>query len=168
MGVSIEDRDACSPPRKAITDMRNAPGSARLIAVLLIAAACSRATSGGAGAGEAAKPAAPVLPAGVTPAMIAQGDSVFHAGACARCHGANALGAPNGPTLVKGDSARWLHSDGSYAGILATIMRGVPKDSLRDKARPFAMNPRGSSLVSPISEDAVKAVAAYLWKLNHP
>jgi mono/diheme cytochrome c family protein len=108
------------------------------------------------------------MPAGVTTAMITQGDSIFHAGACARCHGANALGARNGPTLVKGDSAKWLHSDGSYAGILATIMRGVPKDSLRDTTRPFAMNPRGSSLVSPISEDAVKAVAAYLWKLNHP
>jgi mono/diheme cytochrome c family protein len=146
----------------------SARGLIATLAVTLTVAGCSRATTAGTGTGAAMKPAEPALPAGVTTAMIAQGDSIYHAGACARCHGANALGARNGPTLVKGDSAMWLHSDGSYAGILATIMRGVPKDSLRDKARPFAMNPRGSSLVTPISEDAVKAVAAYVWKLNHP
>jgi hypothetical protein len=47
-------------------------------------------------------------------------------------------------------------------------MRGVPRDSLRDKSRRFAMNPRGSSLTNPISEDDIKAISAYVWKLNHP
>jgi mono/diheme cytochrome c family protein len=135
-------------------------------ATALIVAACGRATSGGAGAGAAAKPLVPAMPAGVTAAMITQGDSVFHAHACARCHGATARGAANGPTLVKGDSAKWLHSDGSYEGIVATIKRGVPRDSLRDKTRRFAMNPRGSN--PPIVDAEVNAVAAYLWKLNHP
>lgn len=142
---------------------------ARLASVVfsvLIVAACSRATLGGAGTGAAAKPAANALPAGVTTAMIAQGDSIYHANACARCHGATATGARNGPPLAKGDSAKWLHSDGSHAGIVATIKRGVTKDSLRDKSRPFQMNPRGSN--PPISDDAVNAVAAYIWKLNHP
>jgi mono/diheme cytochrome c family protein len=106
------------------------------------------------------------MPAGVTTAMITMGDSIFHANACARCHGPTAHGAQNGPTLVKGDSAKWLHSNGSYEGIVKTITAGVPKDSLVDKTRRFQMNPRGSS--PPISDDAVKAVAAYIWKLNHP
>ena len=106
------------------------------------------------------------MPAGVTAAMVASGDSIFHANACARCHGPTAHGAANGPTLVKGDSAKWLHSNGSYEGIVKTITAGVPKDSLVDKTRRFQMNPRGSN--PPISDDAVKAVAAYLWKLNHP
>ena len=92
--------------------------------------------------------------------------SNFHANACARCHGPTAHGAQNGPPLVKGDSAKWLHSNGSYDGIIRTITAGVPKDSLVDKTRRFQMNPRGSS--PPISDDAVKAVAAYIWKLNHP
>jgi mono/diheme cytochrome c family protein len=146
--------------------MRNALRSAAVVAVLCGIAACSRATSGGAGAGEAAKPAAPALPAGVTAAMITQGDSIYHAHACARCHGLKGAGGQNGPVLAKGDTAKWLHSDGSYAGIVATIKRGVPRDSLRDKTRRFAMNPRGSN--PPITDASVDAVAAYLWKLNHP
>jgi mono/diheme cytochrome c family protein len=102
----------------------------------------------------------------LTTASIAMGDSIFHANACARCHGPTAHGAANGPTLVKGDSAKWLHSNGSYEGIIKTITTGVPKDSLSDKTRRFQMNPRGSS--PPISDDAVKPVAGYIWKLNHP
>lgn len=128
-------------------------------------AACARGAAT-AGTGAAAKAATPALPAGVTAAMITLGDSIFHANACARCHGATATGAQNGPPLAKGDSAKWLHSDGSYDGIVRTITAGVPRDSLRDKTRRFQMNPRGSN--PPISDDAVKAVAAYIWKLNHP
>jgi mono/diheme cytochrome c family protein len=100
--------------------------------------------------------------------IIARGDSLYSANACQRCHGPRGVNGPNGPALAKGDSAKWLHSDGSYAGIVATVMRGVPRDSLRDKSRRFAMNPRGSSLTNPISEDDIKAISAYVWKLNHP
>ena len=84
-----------------------------------------------------AAPVAPALPLGVTVAMIALGDS-----------------------------AKWLHSNGSFEGIVATIKRGVPKDSLVDKTRPFQMNPRGTN--PPISDESVNAVAAYIWKLNRP
>src|ERR671932_205534 len=38
----------------------------------------------------------PPLPAGVTLAMIRQGDAVFHGkGGCYTCHGADAMGMPN-------------------------------------------------------------------------
>ena len=147
-------------------------GVATLGTTVALIAACSRGATSGAGGGPsavmaaAAKPAALLMPAGVTPAMITMGDSIFHANACSRCHGPTAHGAQNGPPLVKGDSVKWLHSDGSYEGIIRTITAGVPKDSLVDKTRRFQMNPRGSS--PPISDNAVKAVAAYIWKLNHP
>lgn len=135
-----------------------------------LVSACSRASTSGAaaapGTGAAARPAVPALPAGVTPAMIAAGDSIFHANACARCHGRGGVSGPNGPALAKGDTARWLHGDGSYEAIVRTITSGVPRDSLVDKTRRFQMNPRGSN--PPISDDAVRAVAAYIWKLNHP
>lgn len=145
--------------------------------VVGLAAACGRAVTGGAAASPApaagvlaakpaVKPAVPVLPAGVTLAMIARGDSLYSHNACQRCHGPWGFNGPNGPALAKGDSAKWLHSDGSYEGIVATILRGVPRDSLVDKTRRFQMNPRGSN--PPLSDEDVRAVAAYVWKLNHP
>ena len=138
-----------------------------LAAIGFLAVACSRATSStGTGTGPATKPAALSIPAGVTPAMIARGDSLYSHNACQRCHGPFGKNGPNGPALAKGDSAKWLHSNGSYEGIVGTIMRGVPRDSLVDKTRRLQMNPRGSN--PPLSDDDVRAVAAYIWKLNHP
>jgi mono/diheme cytochrome c family protein len=138
-----------------------------LIILCAAIAACARGTATS-GAGAAAKPAANAMPAGVTAALIARGDSLYARNACQRCHGPAGVNGPNGPALAKGDSAKWLHSDGSFQGIFATVMRGVPKDSLRDKTRRFAMNPRGSSLTSPIPEEDIRAISAYIWKLNHP
>ena len=53
-------------------------------------------------------PAVAQTPAAVTPAVIAQGDSIFHGkGNCYACHGTNAQGAV-GPNLdnVKSDAAK--------------------------------------------------------------
>jgi len=107
-----------------------------------------------------------MMPTGVTPALIATGDSIYHANACARCHGAKGVGGQNGPPLAKAAPAAWLHSTGKYEEIIATITQGVPRAALKDTTRRFAMNPRGSN--PPINDDAVKAVAAYIWKLNNP
>src|SRR5690349_24846227 len=72
-----------------------------------------------------ARPAAAQAPDGVTPAMIAQGDSIFHSkGNCYACHGANAQGAV-GPNLT---DAEWIHSDGSYDAIVKQVTTGVPKE----------------------------------------
>ncbi len=62
--------------------------------------------------------------------------------------------------------ADWLHGSGSYDDIVATITAGVPREKLKDQTRRFAMNPRGSN--PPINDEQVRAVAAYIWKLNHP
>ncbi len=97
-------------------------------------------------------------PAGVTPAAIAKGDSIFHKdGLCYACHGSNAEGAV-GPNLT---DAEWLHSDGSYDKIVATITSGVPTEKAK---KGVAMPPKGGSA---ITDDQVKAVAAYVYSLSH-
>ena len=97
-------------------------------------------------------------PSGVTPAAIAQGDSIFHKdGMCYACHGSNAQGAV-GPNLT---DAEWLHGDGSYDMIAATVTSGVPADKAK---KGIAMPPKGGS---SITDEQVKAVAAYVYSLSH-
>ena len=109
----------------------------------------------GTAAGVMAQNAAP---AAVTPAAIAKGDSVFHkAGLCYACHGSNAQGAV-GPNLT---DAEWIHGDGSYEMIVATVTSGIPQEKAKGGV---PMPPKGGS---SISEEEVKAVAAYVYSLSH-
>ena len=139
-----------------------------LIAATAIAA-CSSGTKTASSApspaqsGAAAKTASSSLPAGVTTAMIAEGDSLFHKASCVRCHGADATGAQNGPSL-KGPT--FLHVDGTYPDFVRLIMSGVPADSIKEKSHRFAMRPKGGGQ-TPLTDDQVKAVAAYVYSLSH-
>jgi mono/diheme cytochrome c family protein len=104
--------------------------------------------------------ARPVLAqtAAATPAAIAQGDSIFHSkGNCYACHGANAQGAV-GPNLT---DAEWIHSDGSYDAIVKQVTTGVTKEESKSG---IPMPPKGGST---ITDDEVKAVAAYVYSLSH-
>ncbi|HUQ16141.1 MAG TPA: c-type cytochrome [Gemmatimonadales bacterium] len=97
-------------------------------------------------------------PAGVTPAAIAKGDTIFHkTGLCYACHGSNAEGTV-GPNLT---DAEWLHGDGSYDMIVATVTSGVPAEKAK---KGIPMPPKGGS---SISDEDVKAVAAYVYSLGH-
>jgi cbb3-type cytochrome c oxidase subunit III len=110
------------------------------------------------GAGQAVAQEKAAAPAGVTPAAIAKGDTIFHkAGLCYACHGTNAEGAV-GPNLT---DAEWLHGDGSYDMIVATVTSGVPADKAK---KGIPMPPKGGS---SITDDEVKAVAAYVYSLSH-
>lgn len=101
------------------------------------------------------------LPAGVTAELVRQGDEIFHgAGICYTCHGADAKGLPNLGTDLT--DAQWIHTDGSYEGIVNQIMQGTPAEK---STTGTPMPPRGGST---ISDDQVKAVAAYVWALSHP
>jgi mono/diheme cytochrome c family protein len=122
-------------------------------------ASCSRATAAGAGSGAAL---APSMPSGVTPALIARGDSLFHARSCIRCHGQGGAGGQNGPVL---NDNTWLHHSGAYEQIISTITTGVPRDQLKDQTRRFAMNPRGGQPV--LNDDEIRAIAAYVWRISH-
>ena len=105
-----------------------------------------------------ARPAVAQAPAAVTPAAIAEGDSIFHSkGNCYACHGTNAQGAV-GPNLT---DAEWIHSDGSYDAIVKQVTTGVPQAESKSG---IAMPPKGGST---ITDDEVKAVAAYVYSLSH-
>jgi mono/diheme cytochrome c family protein len=99
---------------------------------------------------------------GATREMVVLGDRIFHgqvAGAsCTGCHGSGGTGTPLGPNLT---SNRWLWSDGTWAGIAATIRVGVPQPHNYRSPMP-AMG--GAQL----SADQVNAVAAYIWGLSNP
>lgn len=105
----------------------------------------------------AAQDAAAPLPTGVSTEMIAAGDSIFGGpGVCYVCHGSDAKGMPGlGANLT---DSEWIHSDGSWEGIITTITDGArSKDGV-------AMPPKGGAT---LSEEEVKEVAAYVWSLSH-
>jgi mono/diheme cytochrome c family protein len=97
----------------------------------------------------------------MTAAQVALGGRIFHGqaagGTCSGCHGSDAQGTGVGPGLTSG---KWLWSDGSVAGLAATITKGVPKP----KQSIGAMPPLGGA---PLSPSDVQAVSAYVWALGH-
>ena len=101
--------------------------------------------------------AAQGLPEGVTEQMITEGETIFKgAGICFTCHGQDAKGVPGlGADLA---DKEWTHGDGTYEDIVATIMKGATN------ATGAAMPPKGGP---PLTDDQVKAVAAYVWSLSN-
>ena len=134
----------------------------RMALVLVLAA-----TGAGSAAGQSSTPASTpkdtsskggAAGAAITPELIAQGDKIFHAaGNCYACHGTNAQGSV-GPNLT---DAEWIHSKGTYEDIVAQVTKGVPKEESKSG---IVMPPKGGST---ISDDDVKAVAAYVYSLSH-
>lgn len=109
----------------------------------------------------AASMAVAALPAGVTPAMIAAGDSIFHKGSCQRCHGMDAKGTVRGPDLTDN---KWSQITGTYLEIVEIVTTGVPKATIKMAGAPFGMNPRGGI---NLTDDQVRDVAAYVYSLSH-
>jgi cbb3-type cytochrome c oxidase subunit III len=101
--------------------------------------------------------AAQGLPEGVTEQMVTDGATIFKgAGICFTCHGQDAKGVPGlGADLT---DEEWTHSDGTYGSIVATIMKGATN------ASGAVMPPKGGP---PLTDDQVKAVAAYVWSLSN-
>jgi glucose/arabinose dehydrogenase/mono/diheme cytochrome c family protein len=101
------------------------------------------------------------IPPGATKDQIALGDRIFHGevadGTCAGCHGSDAKGSPEAPSLVSGT---WVFGDGSLKAITQTITNGVPKP--RNYSDP--MPPLGGAA---LSDADVAAVAAYVWAIGH-
>jgi mono/diheme cytochrome c family protein len=92
--------------------------------------------------------------------MVNQGKEIFAgAGLCNVCHGADGTGMPGLGANLTDD--QWLHSDGSYQGIIQTVTSGVEASS---SSTGTAMPPKGGS---GITDDQVKAVAAYVYTLGH-
>ena len=94
-------------------------------------------------------------PAGATPEMVASGQTTFGQ-ICFSCHGADAKGTQLAPNLT---DAEWLNTDGTYDGIQKVVKEGVATP----KQHPAPMPAMGGG---NLSDDQVKAVAAYVWSLG--
>ena len=106
-------------------------------------------------------PASLPVPTGATKQQIVLGDRIFHGkaagGTCSGCHGSDARGGAQAPSLVSG---HFFMGDGSLKAITTTIVDGVPRP--HDYEVP--MPPKGGA---PLSESDVAAVAAYVWAISH-
>src|SRR5215831_16028684 len=141
-------------------------------ATFVVAAAAIAACSSGGGspassapAPAAASPASRPTTMAAAPALIALGDSLYHAASCRRCHGPDAKGAQNGPNLT-GPTFLHIKGTGSYQDFVNVIMSGIPADSIKDKSHTLPMRPKGGGQ-TPLTDDQVKAVAAYVYSLSH-
>jgi len=112
-------------------------------------------------AGAAAATASLPVPNGATKEMVALGDRIYHGqvggATCVGCHGAAGTGTTLGPNLT---DTQWLWGDGSYRAIVKTITAGVPEP----KKYRSPMPPMGGA---QLTDDQVRAVAAYVWGLSH-
>jgi mono/diheme cytochrome c family protein len=110
---------------------------------------------------KAAKKASGGAGGAQSPQQVALGDSIFHGqvagGTCTACHGQDAKGTAVAPNLT---DSQWLNGDGSYEFIVNTVTNGVPKP----KEHPAPMPPKGGA---QLTDDQVKAVAAYVYSLSH-
>lgn len=122
------------------------------------AAAAGETTAEGMAA-EGADAAPQELPEGVTMAMVEQGKTVYEgAGICSSCHGPAGAGVPNlGADLT---DEEWLHSEGDYEGIVQTVMNGVTAE---ESSSGIPMPERAGTT---ISDEQVRAAAAYVWTLS--
>jgi glucose/arabinose dehydrogenase/mono/diheme cytochrome c family protein len=101
------------------------------------------------------------VPPGATRAIVDLGGRIYHGqvggAACTGCHGESGQGSPLGPDLT---GKKWLWSDGSWEGIAKTIADGVAQP----KQYRSPMPPMGGA---QLTQDQVKAVAAYVWSISH-
>lgn len=103
------------------------------------------------------------IPAATLDSMILLGSERFNDGSCLFCHAVGGRGdGRRGPDLT---DVEWLHSDGSFEGVLETITWGVRKNEIKAVApRPFEMFPVGGM---SLSFEERQAIAAYVWSLAH-
>jgi mono/diheme cytochrome c family protein len=99
-------------------------------------------------------------PPGVTDSAIAWGQNLFHGSAgCSTCHGDGGRGTERGPNIT---GAIWLHGPGTYESLIEQVKHGVPTS----RSYTGEGMPPGGKV--PMSEKAVRAVAAYVWSISHP
>jgi len=104
------------------------------------------------------------MPAGVTAAMVATGDSIFHARGCRNCHGMDAKGARNGPDLTSG---KFQHVNGTYPDFVRIITSGIPAAEIKDPSHTIPMPARGGARPAPLTDEQINEVAAYVYSLSH-
>lgn len=99
------------------------------------------------------------LPAEPGAAQVAAGAELYPRAVCVGCHGADGGGVANmGPNLI--DDV-WLHSDGSFANIVVTVMQGVPNAIELNNVMP----PRGG--MASLTDEQVVQLSAYIYSLSN-
>jgi mono/diheme cytochrome c family protein len=99
------------------------------------------------------------LPEGVTPEMVAQGKEIYAGvGLCYVCHGGDGTGMPGMGANLTDDE--WIQADGTYESIVKVVTSGVDTEK---STTGIVMPPKGGS---SITDDQVKAVAAYVYTLG--
>jgi mono/diheme cytochrome c family protein len=100
------------------------------------------------------------VPPGTTRQDVALGQRIYlgqaAGGTCSGCHGSDAGGGPQAPSLVSG---HYFVGNGSFQSIKQVVADGVPRP--RDYEVP--MPPKGGA---PLSDSDVNAVAAYVWAIG--
>ena len=138
------------------------PSQALTAVLAAMILACSHSTPSATSSSIAPAPAAKAaMPPGVTAAMVASGDSIFNNRSCKNCHLVGGVGGPRGPNLT---DTQWIHIDGSYDSIVKLVTTGFTKAEQVDKQYQFSMNPRGGV---NLTDDQIRAVAAYVYSLSH-
>lgn len=96
-------------------------------------------------------------------AEVYAGDSLYHfASSCAQCHGSDAAGTANGPSLR---GPVWRHTNGgSYPDLVRIINNGVPTQQIMDRAYRMPMPIRGG--VPVLSSADIRAIAAYIYTIS--
>lgn len=106
----------------------------------------------------AASASAQAVPQGATQAMVDKGKEIFtKQGLCYACHGQEAKGLV-GPNLT--DDV-WIHGKGTFEDLVGIVTKGITKEESKSGV---PMPAKGGS---SISEEDVKAVAAYVYSLSH-
>ena len=99
------------------------------------------------------------LPEGVTPAMVATGETLYKSvGLCFACHGPDAKGVPGAGVNLTDDE--WLHDDPTFEALIQRIMDGVGPDQTKTGV---IMLPKGGSQVT---DEQIRAIASYVWSLG--
>lgn len=105
--------------------------------------------------GGGAKLVAKNLPAGVTQAMVDQGQELFGQ-VCTACHASGGAGSTAGPPL---NDREWLHISGAYPEIVSIINAGVANP----KQYPGVMPPKGGG---NFTAEQVGQIGAYVYALS--
>lgn len=94
-------------------------------------------------------------------ATIARGKALFQGrGTCFSCHGMQGEGMLGPTTVLNGNKPKWLHHDGSIAGIIKVITGGIDAEHSTSGQE---MPPKGGS---KLTDAQVAQVAAYVWSLH--
>lgn len=123
--------------------------------LLLLAAALLATPAIGTAQQVAGQPATPDT------AAIRQGKVIFEGrGLCASCHGRSGEGILGPSTRLNASKTKWLHNDGTLAGLIAVITAGVSEEH-SEIGTP--MPPRGGAR---LTDAQVNQVAAYVQHLH--